>query len=200
MFSPMSSGRDKWEEGNSESGGNSKSGNAGASGSSAAPNGSVGGSSRPIAAILAGKSKGKGRQRENLIAPGRITSPAAPDKLSLGFDFRKIGKGLGGGAGAGVGQGGGARGQRRDRYGVASVDEDIDERQRLLSSPTPSSASVPHKATRSRRRGKAPRWKDAFRPNKKTVDRWMESWTARWTVLAIIPSVFVSMTSNQVSG
>lgn len=36
-----------------------------------------------------------------------------------------------------------------------------------------------------------PRWKDIFRPEKHTVEGWMESWIQRWTVLAILPTLVV---------
>lgn len=36
-----------------------------------------------------------------------------------------------------------------------------------------------------------PRWKDLFRPERHTVDAWMESWWQRWTVLAVLPTLFV---------
>lgn len=172
MFSPMSSGRDNWEEAGGDQASSIVGGSAGPSNQSL-----------PIRANVS-TSKGKGKTKDIPIPQGRVIVPPAADKKSFAFGFSSKGEK----------KSAAERRTKRNHYAMpASVDEEIStERRPLLGSPSSSSASIPHRSS-SRRKQKAniPRWKDAFRPHKKTVDLWMESWTARWTVLAIIPSIFV---------
>jgi hypothetical protein len=161
MFSPMSAGRDKWDESGPSGNGSSRN----AAGPSTLPD------------LKAGKTKGqagKGKTQANLGPNGRILSPnIAGKKQSLGF------------APLQRGQEQEERRFRRNPYATISTDGS-GELEALLGS------SSGRGRGRSRGQGTVPLWKDAFRPSKKTVDRWMESWTLRWTVLAVIPSLFVS--------
>lgn len=158
MFSPMSSGRDKWDE-------------AGSSSHAKIHNPVM--SSTLTSSKVDQKGKEKGKLHNALTPVGRILAPDS-SVSTPGLGKKKAQE----------------RKPRRNYYATQSIDEGVGEREALLGSP--SSMPFPQRSKSSVKRSKPPLWKDAFRPSKKTVDRWMESWTARWTVLAVIPSAFVS--------
>lgn len=160
MFSPMSSGRDNWDE-------------AGSSGDAKTQNQTMPSTLISLKVDPKGKGKEKGKLRSALTPVGRVLAPTSAAKMPL-LSKKKAGE----------------RRIRRNHYATQSIDEGLGERQALLGSP--SSQTFSQRSKSRAKRSKPPLWKDAFRPSKSTVDRWMESWTARWTVLAVIPSAFVS--------
>ncbi|UZJ54569.1 hypothetical protein CBS101457_003889 [Exobasidium rhododendri] len=174
MFSPMSSGRDKWDEAGSSGGSRNKISKAGTS-----PLASINRSFHSASNIV----KGKGKSKSLASPSGRILAPVPSGSHSLAFQKNQS-----------ISRARADRPPRRNFYATASVDEGRGEIEALLC-PTSSSNSKTGARTSGGRRyedaRRNPRWKNAFRPSKKTVDRWMESWFTRWTVLAVVPSVFV---------
>lgn len=171
----MSSGRDKWDEsGSAPESSNTSNSNAGLGGALGILNRS--GNSGPGNAI------GKGKGKSVSTPSGRILAPSLPGKHILAIQKSRASRDNA------------DRPPRRNFYASTSVDEGRSETDVLLGASSSSSHTLAESSRgRQDHRRKAPRWKDAFRPSKKTVNQWMESWWTRWTVLAIIPSVFVSV-------